>query len=130
MRKALSTWLVVWSAACGAPTTPDPADDTDNLALPTGDSDADPCADYTWETVGEPFVLTWCAACHSAEVKGAQRQGAPASVHFDTEEEAVALAPELGFVAARDRPTMPPSGGPDADTRARFATWVACVSAR
>lgn len=120
--------LTALLAACAPAPTDAPARDTDVSVVTPDDTDPDVCADHTWDTVGAPFVLTWCTPCHSADVKGELRRGAPASINFDTEQDAVALAAEMGFVAARPNPTMPPAGGPDEATRARFATWVACVT--
>lgn len=81
------------------------------------------CSGYDWDTVGAPFVYTWCTPCHA---EGASdRSGAPPGVDFDTLEGVLAWLDEVEQRAVIDR-DMPPMGGPfDADVDA-FAIWLAC----
>jgi len=84
------------------------------------------CTDLTWDTYGEGYLRSWCNGCHSAEVEGDGRAGAPVGVDFDTH---AGLREHLDRVVARgtgDDPTMPPVGGADDAERARFAEWLDC----
>jgi uncharacterized membrane protein len=103
-RKALCAALV----ACGGP------------------ADAEgPCSPYvTWATVGEPYVRTWCASCHAADLHGPDRAGAPLGVDFDTLDDVRSRADRVSQRVTDD--TMPPSTAPDATERTRFLDWMRC----
>lgn len=80
----------------------------------------------TASNFGMPFLLTWCAGCHSAQLDADERGGAPVGIDLDT----VAGAKEhLLRTYARstgDTATMPPAGGPTAEERELLADWLAC----
>jgi cytochrome c5 len=110
MRPALPV-LLLWG--CGA----DPAD--------TGAAGAcDDAPVVTWESWGEGFLIQTCQTCHSATTP--DRNGAPESVNFDTEDEVLALRDRILARATGDDPTMPPSGGVTEDDRLRLLTWLTC----
>lgn len=92
------------------------------------DTAGDPCALYTWDVVGAPFVRTWCTPCHGAALPPAQRSGAPPDVDLDTEADVLAHAARVLARTVGDNPTMPPAAGPDEAERALFATYVACLT--
>lgn len=116
--------LLVWLCAC-VPASDPPNDAPDTDRGTTLDS-ADPCRLLTWETVGAPFVTTWCTPCHGAALTGVQRSGAPVGIDLDREDQVLDLTERVLARTTGATPTMPPAGGPDADTRARFAAWLAC----
>jgi hypothetical protein len=99
-------------------------------STPAGDSepapDPDECAPLTWKSVGSPFVQGWCVECHSVAVKGDERNDAPASVNFDTRDLVSAQAELIEFVLDREKPTMPPDGGPTAKEIETFLLWLDC----
>ena len=123
--------LLLALVAC-APAPADAPDDTDDTDVgaetdaPAADS-ADPCALRTWETVGAPFVTTWCAPCHAPDLAVAERGGAPPEVDLATEADVVRWLDRVRARATGDAPTMPPAGGPDAETGAAFAAWLTCL---
>lgn len=92
-----------------------------------GDTATDPCDAYTWETVGGPFMLTWCAPCHAAALPAPRRQGAPADVNLHTEQATLSHGPRVLARATGPAASMPPRGGPSDDDRERLATWIQCV---
>jgi hypothetical protein len=104
----------------------DPGDDAPDVVA-TADTGVDPCALWTWETAGAPFVTTWCAPCHHSELRPRERAGAPAGVDFDGYAETLAHRDRIVARALSDVPTMPPAVGPDADEVARVLRWLACT---
>lgn len=78
----------------------------------------------TWDTVGDPFVRSWCTECHSASLTGPDRAGAPAGVDLDTLEGVRDHAPRVE--ARVESASMPPNASPDADQVARFLGWLQC----
>lgn len=119
LRKGLLGALLL--AACRddpeptSPTTPDP---------PTGDTG--PCADAPEWPEAQGFVRTWCLPCHSAEVEGVDRQGAPAGVDFDTYAQVFAWREAIEQRATGPDLDMPPVPGASDEAVARFAEWLAC----
>ena len=94
---------------------------------PTADSGCgqDPPVDYA--SFGQGFLLKHCTACHSAQVTGQERQGAPAGVDLDTQEAAEALAERIhARVLVPEVPEMPPGGGPDAEELELLSIWLSC----
>ena len=97
------------------------------LGSNTGDTGVDPCADAaitTWETFGAGFVTQHCQPCHASTTN--ERQGAPDTVTFDTEEEVLAQADRILARATGDDPDMPPEGGVGADDRYLLEVWLSC----
>lgn len=87
----------------------------------------DPCADaapVTWDTFGQGFLSLHCQTCHALDAPN--RQGAPASISFETEADAARLAGAILAVTTSDPPQMPPGGGVDAAELARLETWLRC----
>ncbi|MEQ1501317.1 MAG: hypothetical protein ABMB14_03760 [Myxococcota bacterium] len=84
------------------------------------------CGDATWDGFVEPTLTTWCTPCHSSELTGDDRRGAPVGTDFDTWAGANYYANLIASVAGPGDPYMPPAGGmPEAD-RALLAAWAAC----
>ena len=79
-----------------------------------------------YSTFGEPFLLDWCAGCHSAALPATMRQSAPPDMNFDTIADVRRHADRITARASGDRPTMPPAGGPSAAERALLVEWLAC----
>jgi uncharacterized membrane protein len=104
-------WLAL---ACAGP------EEDDGVVVDSAPPD---CEGYDWDTVGAPFLYTWCTPCHSATT--ADRHGAPEAVDLETLEAARTWAPRIEQRAIVER-TMPPAGGPLPDELDAFATWLAC----
>jgi hypothetical protein len=114
---------------------PPPAMALDSGAPPAADGGAykslseRPCpagSALDYDNFGGPFILTWCAGCHSSALPAGSRQNAPASVNFDHVEDVRALAPRIWARAADGNAQMPPAGGPSAADRALLGEWLAC----
>ena len=91
---------------------------------PVGHSAVDDgCEGYDWDTVGAPFLFTWCTTCHSSTA--ADRHDAPVGVDFDTLADPRAWADRIEALAVDSR-AMPPAGGPRAEDLETFATWLDC----
>jgi hypothetical protein len=94
----------------------------DTPAPATPDEEAAACGD--WDTVGAPYVTTWCASCHSARLGEGARYGAP--VGLDLADLDGVRANATAARAAVERGSMPPTGGPSEAETARFLAWLAC----
>ncbi len=130
----MSRWLLLplLLAACqgdddDAPSTADPtAESADTAVVDTGTPADAVCADaprITWENFGAGFVTEACQSCHASTTPN--RQGAPASVTFDSEEEALALADRI-LARVVDAGDMPPQGGITSDDRYLVEVWLRC----
>lgn len=85
----------------------------------------------TYETFGRTFMSSYCVRCHSSELTGDARQGAPVDHDFDTLEGVLPLARVIdqyaGAGPAGENEAMPPDGAqPTAAERMALAEWLAC----
>lgn len=79
----------------------------------------------TYENFGRALLNRHCNSCHSQDVRGNQRGGAPEGVDFDDWEMVLSWADRIE--ARTLDSTMPPSGGTlIAEERARLAEWLRC----
>ncbi len=91
--------------------------------------DERPCPDssvLTYDNFGGPFVLNWCAGCHSVALEADVRAGATVGVDFDTVEDIRTHAERMWARSADQNMTMPPTGGPPAADRVLLGEWLAC----
>jgi len=116
----------------GKPPGPTETSSADTATSPTSDTGPTTslppeCADSlaTWDSVGQPLMLTWCTPCHSEGVPEELRQDAPLGIDFDTYEQTVAWAARIQ-VRAVYTVDMPPSGGVPADELALLDEWIRC----
>lgn len=79
----------------------------------------------TYENFGDAFIRNWCRGCHSSQLTGDDRSGAPDGIDFDTREDVEALADRIEARASGDSPTMPPAGGPSPEELDLLARWLA-----
>jgi thiol-disulfide isomerase/thioredoxin len=131
MTRSLLLLTLAPLTACGLFSRGEPAGPEGSTPdeIVVGDT-SDPCSLRTWDTVGAPFVATWCTPCHSSALPVAERSGAPYGVDFDTEADVVAHLDRFqarALDAAGTPAGMPPSGGPDAALLARVQTWLDCL---
>ena len=85
------------------------------------------CEDiYTWSTVGAPVLYTWCTPCHSSQLVGDERQGAPDGVDLETLEHARTWADRIEARALGEAPSMPPVGGPTEQELTELQAWIDC----
>lgn len=85
----------------------------------------------TYEEFGRPFMESYCLRCHSADVTGGAREGAPADHNFDTLIEVQGLAEHIdGMAGAGPDATneIMPIGDPTPtmEERQQLAEWLAC----
>lgn len=114
--------------ACGGGESPD-ADHgqiaADDAALEDpGTCERDPA--LSWDNFGEGFFTRYCTSCHSSQLSGADRSGAPEAYNFETEDE---IRQYLGIIRATtlgDEPTMPPGGSPTETELSLLDEWLTC----
>ncbi len=112
--------LLVLLAGCSG-------DDPQPSTSPTGDTgEAVACEELSWEGTGQPFVTTWCTACHASGLGEGDRFGAPLGVDFDRYDDVLAQADRVEARALGADISMPPVGGAEGEELARFARWIAC----
>lgn len=86
----------------------------------------------TWDNFGQAFMERYCTRCHSSELKGAARQGAPSFHDFDTRFGVKGVANHVDETTASGPAAtntgMPPSGGakPTLEERQQLGEWIAC----
>ena len=79
----------------------------------------------TYETVGAPFLRSYCTGCHSSNLPRGLRYGAPDSINLDTYEDAKQHAIR-SYVRSVHFEDMPPSGGITQQEKQRFMQWALC----
>ncbi len=87
----------------------------------------------TYDNFAANFFATYCTACHSSELQGADRNGAPADHNFDTLAGVVAEMEHVDQAAAAGpdsvNTVMPPDDADDfpaEDERLDLGEWLAC----
>ncbi len=105
--------FAVIAAGCG--------DKADPLSAPMGGGNGADSPTYVQDV--KSILDQNCLPCHSTSRSGAQRNGAPLTVNFNTYELAVANSERAN--ARLQAGTMPPTGGLDAQLRATFLEWLA-----
>jgi hypothetical protein len=94
-----------------------------------GEDTGDPCdpALYNYETVGSPYLSSWCVSCHTSVLSGERsRAGAPEGVDFNTYLDFLQQIDKIPNYALGEEPLMPPAGGPSSESYALFSHWVEC----
>jgi hypothetical protein len=67
-----------------------------------------PLDPVTWDGQAGAVFAQYCTQCHSSEVGGSDRNGAPASINFNTFDEALPIA-KLADKSSGEGSSMPPS---------------------
>lgn len=101
--------------------TPEPDDERRGKGGDASDCDTELVG---WDTFARGYLSTWCTPCHSSELVGASRSGAPEGVDFETWAGAALWAERIG--ATSIDASMPPAGGPSEEDRERILEWVEC----
>lgn len=80
--------------------------------------------ELTYDNFGQAYFAQHCLSCHSAEVTGTAREGAPPTVDFDSLQQ---IRMRLQTIDRR-RHDMPPSGHPQptGDEQRKLSEWLAC----
>ncbi|MBZ0274139.1 hypothetical protein K8I61_19020 [bacterium] len=91
-----------------------------------GEVDSNYCG-VSFEEDMLPFFDSYCLRCHSEQVEGDARRGAPADLNFDTQELVLANAEDVRG-ALLDNSGQPPSPPyPTAYDRDRVLAWIDCA---
>jgi uncharacterized membrane protein len=101
------------------------ADDsgTDDSGMPKVECDES----ITWDSWAEDFFATYCTDCHSSELEGAARHGAPETANFDTFEGVEARWNYIIEMATGLNPRMPPTNPEPTDKeREILYAWLWC----
>jgi hypothetical protein len=104
---------------------------------PIGDPSGATCpGDSTldYETFGAPFFEMYCTRCHSSELEGLDRNGAPAGHDFDSLPGILLVADHVDQYAAAGPdsvntmmpPATDPGPKPSMEEREDLGQWLAC----
>lgn len=86
----------------------------------------------TYANFGQQFMASYCTRCHSSELRGADRKGAPSFHDFDTVFGVRAVSEHIdettAFGPAAMNDGMPNDSGaaPTAAERVQLGEWLAC----
>ncbi len=113
-------------ASAAAPGCSDPP-----LFGPPTESVCPTTSTLTYDNFGKPFVETYCTDCHSSQLTGAARMGAPSFHDFDTLFGIKAVSDHIDETAASGpastNSSMPPrSPRPSIEDRRLLGEWIAC----
>ncbi len=90
-----------------------------------GGADAD-CAELTYENFAQDFFSSYCARCHSSELSGADRNGAPVGRDWD-QLEVIRQFPDSIRNRTFEQANMPTSAPfPSDEERQQLADWIDC----
>lgn len=108
-------------AACGP----------DSVFGPPTESVCPPSSTLTYESFGKGFMTQYCTRCHSSELMGADRQGAPSFHDFDTLYGIRAVSDHIDETtasgpAATNTGMPPDTPAPTLDERKQLGEWIAC----
>jgi hypothetical protein len=104
---------------------------------PIGDPSGATCPtdnDLDYETFGAPFFEMYCVGCHSSELEGAARNGAPLGHDFDSLPGILIVADHIDQYAAAGPdivntmmpPPTDPGPKPSTEEREQLGQWLAC----
>ncbi|NVB80699.1 MAG: cytochrome c [Kofleriaceae bacterium] len=108
-------------AACGP----------DSVFGPPTESTCPQGSTLTYENFGKGFMTQYCTRCHSSELVGVDRHGAPSFHDFDTLFGIKAVADHVDETTASGPAStntgMPPDGPfPTLEERKQLGEWIAC----
>jgi hypothetical protein len=112
------------------PPTGEPATEPATSPGPSGAT----CSDQapTYESFAAEFFASYCVRCHSSELQGTERHGAPRSTNLDTEggigASSLLMLDQLAAAGPlQENAFMPPSEPkPSRAERLRLGEWLAC----
>ena len=118
---ALAVLALFLVAACGE----------DPLFGPPTESVCPTTQTLTYDNFGKPFMESYCTRCHSSQLVGADRMGAPSFHDFDTLFGIKAVSDHIdetaAFGPAAMNHSMPPSAPrPTDEERRQLGEWIAC----
>lgn len=113
--------LLLLVSACGDPPLFGPPTES---VCPDGST-------ITYDNFGKNFMTKYCTRCHSSELRGADRQGAPSFHDFDTLYGIRAVSDHVDETTASGpaatNTSMPPDKpSPTLAERKQLGEWIAC----
>lgn len=98
---------------------------------PPTESVCPPASALTYANFGRPFMESYCTGCHSSELMGDDRKGAPSFHDFDTIFGIRAVAVHVDETSAAGPAAVNTSMPPDAPRptlaeRQQLGEWIAC----
>lgn len=122
MGLAIRTLVLVALVACGGP---------DSVFGPPTESTCPPNSTLTYDNFGAGFMASYCTRCHSSELTGAARMGAPSFHDFDTIFGIKAVSDHIDETTASGPAStntgMPPDKPfPSLEERKQLGEWIAC----
>ena len=133
MRFAVRTSLLAAMAlavACSTDSKSGTTGEAEEEGKATG-SICPPASTLTYENFTKPFAEKYCTRCHSSQLKGDARNGAPLGHDFDSEEGIIFVGHHVDENAAAGpdsvNTVMPPvDPRPTEDERRKLGEWLAC----
>jgi uncharacterized membrane protein len=131
LRLLCTAAVVTLVASCG-----DDHDDGHGHGTTTGVATKSVCPTtqtLTYDNFGQSFMAMYCLRCHSANVTGAARAGAPTDHNFDERNRIQTFAAHIDEQAAAGpaatNVAMPPSDPkPSEEERRKLGEWLACMA--
>lgn len=107
------------------------SDDEDEIFGPPTETKCPEISTLTYGTFGQQFMESYCTRCHSSELKGAARNGAPEFHDFDTIGGIRSVADHIDQTAASGpaatNTAMPEDGAkPTEEERRKLGEWISC----
>ena len=105
-------------------------EEEESTGTPSG-AECPPDSTLTYETFGRDFMDMYCVRCHSSELQGTARNGAPEGHDFDRLEGILPVAEHVDAYAAAGpdavNTRMPPTPPrPTEEERSQLGEWLAC----
>jgi cytochrome c5 len=79
----------------------------------------------TYENYGSAFMTRYCSSCHSDQIAGKERGGAPVAANFDNHVDIKTWRSRI-YVQAVAGTAMPPFNLLSPDERKVFGEWIKC----
>ena len=107
------------------------SDDHSEIFGPPTQTKCPEISTLSYGTFGQQFMESYCTRCHSSQLKGAARNGAPDYHDFDTVAGIRSVADHIDQTAAAGPATtntaMPPGGAmPTEQERRQLGEWISC----
>ena len=107
------------------------ADDHQHHEFPPTGAVCPPTQTVSYTNFGKNFLESYCLRCHSVQLTGGDRNGAPEHHNFDTldliKDQIEEIDGVAGFGPDSENDRMPPNGAtPSDEERRKLAEWLAC----
>ncbi|MBX3161122.1 MAG: c-type cytochrome [Deltaproteobacteria bacterium] len=125
----MRAWITLFAAAISLAACSD--DHGSGVFGPPTESTCPTGSTLTYDNFGKSFMERYCTRCHSSELVGAARKGAPSFHDFDTQPGIKGVADHIDETTAAGPAAtnkgMPPDGlRPTMEERLQLGEWIAC----